>query len=58
MAMCSTLLAVCQTLDDAASVEPGRVDLYVLRDGQTPLFGKDENERAFSETLGVDRLLW
>ncbi len=28
-----TLLAVCQTLDDAATVEPGRVDLYVLRVG-------------------------
>lgn len=51
------LLAVCQTLDDAASVEPGRVDLYVLRDGQAPLFGKDENERAFSTILGVDRPL-
>ncbi len=51
------LLAVCQTLDDAASVEPGRVDLYVLRDGQAPLFGKDENERAFSRILGVDRPL-
>lgn len=28
-----TLLAVCQTLDVAASVEPGRIDLYVLRLG-------------------------
>lgn len=51
------LLAVCQTLEDAASVEPGRVDLYVLRDGQAPLFDKDENERAFSTILGVDRPL-
>ncbi|MCS4278136.1 hypothetical protein [Stenotrophomonas rhizophila] len=33
-----TLLAVCQTLDDAATVEPGRVDLYVLR------VGKDDEE--------------
>lgn len=33
-----TLLAVCQTLDDAATVEPGRVDLYVLR------VGKDNEE--------------
>ncbi len=30
-----TLLAVCQTLDAAASVEPGRLDLYVLRDGSS-----------------------
>lgn len=29
-----TLLAVCQTVEKAASVEPGRVDLYVLRDGE------------------------
>ncbi|AHY57423.1 hypothetical protein [Stenotrophomonas rhizophila] len=35
-----TLLAVCQTLDDAASVEPGRLDLYVLRDG--PAVGTSE----------------
>ncbi|WP_411852372.1 hypothetical protein ACLB90_07720 [Stenotrophomonas sp. LGBM10] len=28
-----TLLAVCQTIEDAATVEPGRVDLFVLRDG-------------------------
>jgi hypothetical protein len=28
------LVAVCQTLEDAASVEPGRIDLYVLRDGE------------------------
>ena len=50
-----TLLAVCQTLDDAATVEPGRVDLYVLR------VGKD-NEQAnrghvFAPLLADDPLL-
>ncbi|WP_422509731.1 hypothetical protein [Stenotrophomonas sp. GZD-301] len=28
------LVAVCQTIEDVASVEPGRIDLYVLRDGE------------------------
>lgn len=35
------LLAVCQALDQAASVEPGRVDLYVLRDGEEHALDKD-----------------
>jgi hypothetical protein len=40
-----TLLAVCQTLDDAATVEPGRVDLYVLR------LGKDDDEASHGGAL-------
>lgn len=48
------LLAVCQTLDDAASVEPGRVDLYVLRDGQAPLLCKDDKALAVSDSVVVD----
>lgn len=50
-----TLLAVCQTLDDAATVEPGRVDLYVLR------VGKDNEEAnrgdVFARLLADDPLL-
>lgn len=46
------LLAVCQTLDDAASVEPGRVDLYVLRDG-SPLLGKDPGTDTFATLSGM-----
>lgn len=50
-----TLLAVCQTLDDAATVEPGRVDLYVLR------LGKDNVEAshggALAQQLANDPLL-
>ncbi|MCF7750613.1 hypothetical protein KQ945_07635 [Bacillus subtilis subsp. subtilis] len=37
------LLAVCQRIDDAASVEPGRVDLYVLRDGTDGQPGEDHD---------------
>lgn len=40
-----TLLAVCQTLDDAATVEPGRIDLYVLR------LGKDDDEASHGGAL-------
>lgn len=47
------LLAVCQTLDDAASVEPGRVDLYVLRDGESPLPGKAPDAGAFATLFGM-----
>ncbi|MET4680969.1 hypothetical protein ABIA72_002627 [Stenotrophomonas rhizophila] len=50
-----TLLAVCQTLDDAATVEPGRVDLYVLR------VGKDDEAAnrggVFAPLLANDPLL-
>lgn len=47
------LLAVCQTLDDAASVEPGRVDLYVLRDGEHPLLGKNTGADTFATLFGM-----
>ena len=43
------LLAVCQTLDEAASVEPGRLDLYVLRDGKDLLFGNDPDDSMFAK---------
>lgn len=50
-----TLLAVCQTLDDAATVEPGRIDLYVLR------VGTDDEEANrggfFAQLLADDPLL-
>lgn len=50
-----TLLAVCQTLDDAATVEPGRVDLYVLR------VGTDDEEANrggfFAQLLADDPLV-
>ncbi|TGY34510.1 hypothetical protein [Stenotrophomonas maltophilia] len=37
-----TLLAVCQTIEDAATVEPGRVDLFVLRDGERGVAGDSQ----------------
>lgn len=46
-----TLLAVCQTLDDAATVEPGRVDLYVLRVGTDD---EETNRGGFFAQLPAD----
>jgi len=44
-----TLLAVCQRLEDAASVEPGRIDLYALQVG--------EDARVPKDTSGLEQLM-